>query len=223
MFPWKKYLISLKAQLFRKTYFQIKVIKSGRCHYLGPGWVPWGNFRGNRSCWGSIFMLFPYFVYIAHFPKFTRGSSLFMEKSLLMEKSTAEESPWEKKRKKRQAQRKERVALCQVKNTILLWKRLVLTELHAGAQISNKEVRSNQNLPYIMFKAKFPFLYTSTSLDTKTLKTASNRNFESCMLIICLAPQLCSFLNFCSGFFLCRWPLCLSLCCPPQRSTEQSR
>ena len=45
-------------------------------------------------------MLFPYFVYIAHFPKFTRGSSLFMEKSLLMEKSTAEESPWEKKGKK---------------------------------------------------------------------------------------------------------------------------
>ena len=128
-----------------------------------------------------------------------------------------------KKRKKRQAQRKERVALCQAKNTILLWKRLVLTELHAGAQISNKEVRCNQNLPYIMFKAKFPFLYTSTSLDTKTLKIASNRNFESCMLIICLAPQLCSFLNFCSGFFLCRWPLCLSLCCPLQRSTEQSR
>ena len=80
MFPWKKYLISLKApELCRKTYFQIKVNKSGKCHYLGPGWVPWGNFRGNRSCWGSIFMLFPYFVYIAHFPKFTRGSSSFME------------------------------------------------------------------------------------------------------------------------------------------------
>ena len=51
-----------------------------------------------------------------------------------------------------------------------------------------------------MFKAKFPFLYTSTSLDTKTLKIASNRNFESCMSIICLAPQLCSFLIFAAGF-----------------------
>ena len=81
MFPWKKYLTSLKApELCRKTYFQIKVNKSGKCHYLGPGWVPWGNFRS-----GSIFMLFPYFVYIAHFPKFTRGSSLFMEKSLFVE------------------------------------------------------------------------------------------------------------------------------------------
>ena len=56
-------------------------------------------------------MLFPYFVYIAHFTKFTRGSSLVLEKSLLMEKSTAEESPWEKKRKKRQAQRRKSTTL----------------------------------------------------------------------------------------------------------------
>ena len=66
-------------------------------------------------------MLFPSFVYIAHFPKFTRGSSLFMEKSLLMEKSTAEESPWEKKRKKKAGpKKKEKVPLFQVKNKILL-------------------------------------------------------------------------------------------------------
>ena len=30
-------------------------------------------------------MLYPYFVYIAHSTKFTCGSSLLMEKSLLME------------------------------------------------------------------------------------------------------------------------------------------
>ena len=36
----------------------------------------------------SFFMFFAYFVYIAHLTKFTRGSSL------LMEKSKAEESPW---------------------------------------------------------------------------------------------------------------------------------
>ena len=62
-FPFKNFLKSLKAtELFRKTYFQIKVNKSGRCHNLAPGRIPWGNFRGNRSCWGS--MIFPYFVYI---------------------------------------------------------------------------------------------------------------------------------------------------------------
>ena len=76
----------------------MKVYKSETCHNLGPGRIPWGNFRGNRSCWGSIFMLFPYFAHIAHFTEFTRGSSLFkiyeiwnMEKSLFMEKSKAEE------------------------------------------------------------------------------------------------------------------------------------
>ena len=38
-------------------------------------------------------MLFPYFVYIAHFTKFTGGSSLLKERLLLIEKSKAEESP----------------------------------------------------------------------------------------------------------------------------------
>ena len=40
-------------------------------------------------------MLFSYFVYIAHFSKFTRKSSLFMEKL------NAEESPLEKKWKRK--------------------------------------------------------------------------------------------------------------------------
>ena len=46
-------------------------------------------------------MLLPYFVYIAHFTKFTRGSSLFMEKSLRMEKiNSGRKSLGEKKEKK---------------------------------------------------------------------------------------------------------------------------
>ena len=40
-----------------------------------------------------------------------------------------------------------------------------------------------------MLKTRFPFLYASTSLDTKALIIASNRNFESCLSILCLAPQ----------------------------------
>ena len=44
-FPFKNFLKSLKAtELFRKTYFQIKVNKSGRCHNLEPGRIPWGKF-----------------------------------------------------------------------------------------------------------------------------------------------------------------------------------
>ena len=48
---------------------------------------------------------------------------------------------------------------------------------------------SYQNLPYIMLKRRFAFLYASTSLHTKTLTVASNRNFESFLPTRCVAPQ----------------------------------
>ena len=76
-----------------------------------------------------------------------------------------------------------------------------------------KKSPSNQNLPYMMLKTRFPFLYASTSLDTKTLTIALNFNFESYMTIRCLAPQ------HVLRFFHFWWLLCL----PPQRSTERSR
>ena len=88
-------------------------------------------------------MLFPYFfyiVYIAHFTKFTRGSSLIMEKSLSWKNKKLEKSPWKRKKKKTGPKKKERVPFCQEKKKIPLWKRLVLAELHAGVRTSNKEV-----------------------------------------------------------------------------------
>ena len=63
-------------------YFQIKVNKSGKCCNLKPRWMLWWNFHSNCSSWGFFFMLFPYFIYITHFTKFTHGSSLLMERSL---------------------------------------------------------------------------------------------------------------------------------------------
>ena len=45
-----------------------------------------------------------------------------------------------------------------------------------------KKLLLNWNLPYIMLKMRFPFLYTSTSLKTKTSTIDSNHNFESCQL-----------------------------------------
>ena len=56
---------------------------------------------------------FSYFVYIVHFIKFTRGSSLPMEKS------KAEESLWSEKKNEKeildQRRKKERVPFCQEK------------------------------------------------------------------------------------------------------------
>ena len=51
-----------------------------------------------------------------------------------------------------------------------------------------------------MLKTRFPFLYASTSLDTKAFTIASNRNFESCLSIRCLAPQhIFRFFHFGAG------------------------
>ena len=88
---------------------------------------------------GLDFHLISIFFDIAHFPKFKRGSSLFMEKSLLVEKSKAEESPWENIRKKKKTglKKKERVPFCQEKKKNPFVKVTGTGGAHAGVQISN--------------------------------------------------------------------------------------
>ena len=48
-------------------------------------------------------MLFPYFVYVAHFKKFTCESLLFKEKALLVENHTRKKVVREKDKKLKQA------------------------------------------------------------------------------------------------------------------------
>ena len=67
-----------------KTYFQIKVINQGSVIISGLG-----ESRSNRSSWGSFFMLFPYFVYIAHLEALFSRKNLCSwknQKSLVKEK-----------------------------------------------------------------------------------------------------------------------------------------
>ena len=52
-----------------------------------------------------------------------------------------------------------------------------------------KEVAAKPKFAIHNVKTRFPFIYASTSLDTKRLTLASNCNFESCMSIRCFAPQ----------------------------------
>ena len=112
------------------------------------------------------------------------------------------------KKNKTGLKKKERVPICQEKK-----KTSFVKATGAGgaprwrSEFWIKKSPSNQNLPYTMLKSRFPFLYASTSLDAKTFvyKTlASNRNFESCMSIRCLASQhILQFFHFCRGCFLC--------------------
>ena len=160
---------------------------------------------GGGSSWASFFMLFAYFVYIAHLTKFTRGSSLLLGKYLPTEKSKAEESPWLKKEKNKEAQRRQKVyhSVKKGKHSLVLlnesdwyWQSSTL-----ASRFPIKKSPSNQNLPYIMLKTRCSFLYASTSLDTKTLTIASNRNFKSCLSICCLAPRhIFRLLHFYRGF-----------------------
>ena len=140
-------------------------------------------------------MLFPYFVYIVHFTKFTRGISL--EKSLLVEKSKVEGKKKKKTRKK--------VPFCQEKKRKenLLRKRLVLAELHAGIQISNREVAVKPKIAIHDVENEVSFFCMQVPVSTKilTIYISSNRNFESCMTIRCLAPQhIFRFSIFAVGF-----------------------
>ena len=130
------------------------------------------------------------------------------------------------KKKKTDSKKRERVPFCQKRKKIPFWKRLVLAELHAGAQISNKEVAIKPKSAKHNVKITFPFLNARTSLIyiQKQLKIASNRNVESRLSIRCPAPQhiLRSF-HFCRYFFLCLKKLCSLLCHLSQCSTERSR
>ena len=68
-----------------------------------------------------------------------------------------------------------------------LWKWLVLAELHTlASRFRTKKSLSNLNLSNIMLKTRFPFIYASTSLDTKNI---NNPHFESCLSIHCLVSQ----------------------------------
>ena len=69
-----------------------------------PGWIPWGNFRGNRSCWRSIFT-FSHILFTSHTLQLTRGNLCSWKKNKSRRKS------WEKKRKqkkRKQAQRRKK-------------------------------------------------------------------------------------------------------------------
>ena len=64
-----------------------------------------------------------------------------------------------------------------------------------------KKSLSNLNLPYIMLKISFPFLYASTSPDTNTFTIASDHNFETvCQFVVLLLSTFCGFSIFATGF-----------------------
>ena len=95
---------------------------------------------GGGSSWASFFMLFAYFVYIAHLTKFTRGSSLILGKYLPTEKIKSGRNSLVKKGKKRAQRRRKENHSVKKRKTILYESDWYWLELRAGVLISNKEV-----------------------------------------------------------------------------------
>ena len=69
-----------------------------------------------------------------------------------------------------------------------------------ASRFRTKKSLSIQNLTYMMLKTRLPFLYASTSLDTKTSTIASNRNFKAvCRFVVLLLSSFCGFSIFAAG------------------------
>ena len=70
-----------------------------------------------------------------------------------------------------------------------------------ASRFRTKKSLSIQNLTYMMLKTRLPFLYASTSLDTKTSTIASNRNFKAvCRFVVLLLSSFCGFSIFAASF-----------------------
>ena len=77
------------------------------------------------------------------------------------------------------------------------WQRPVLAKLCAGVQVSNIEVAVKPKFTTHNVKKEVSFSLYKYQPYTKTLKVASNCNFESCLSICCLAPlHILSFFAF---------------------------
>ena len=122
------------------------------------------------------------------------------------------------KRKEKESRPKE-----ERKSSILSRKEKIF--LHADVQISNKEVPVEPKFANTLLKMRFPFLYSSASLDAKTWTIASNIVILKavCRFVVLLLSTFSGFSIPGCLFFLCLWQLCSILCRPPQRSTKRSR
>ena len=93
-----------------KRIFKEKLINQEGVIISDQGRSPGGIFAATALN-GAGFFFFPYFIYLAHFTKFTRGSSLLMEKLFSRRKSKSRRKVLVKKKKEtkgKQVQRRKK-------------------------------------------------------------------------------------------------------------------
>ena len=164
------------------------VNKLGRCHNLEPKRVPWGEFLWQPLLTGLVFyVFFLIFCLDCALYKIHTQKLFAHEKVVYMQKNQKQKKVFGKRKKKKENRSKEE------SKRIPFVKRLVLAELHAGAQIWTKK---SPRIIILKAVCRFVFLLLSTFY---------------------------SFSIFAAGFTFAFLQLCPLLCRPPQRSNERSR
>ena len=167
----------------------------------------------------SVFQFICTFFCVAHFTN-SHVEALYLWKNLYSRKNQKRKKVnlkvnKKKKQEKKTDPKKSTILSRKEKNSFM--KPLVLAELYAGVQISNKEVAVKSKLSNIMLKTRFPFIYASISRDTKTLTIAS---------ILCLASQQIFRLSiFAAGlFFACgNFARCVVLLNAPLSNRDEKK
>ena len=155
---------------------------------------------------GSRFSCYFHILLTSHILQNSHVEALCLLKNRCSGKNQKRKEVFGKKKKKKRRKRKEKKSAQRKKKEYHSVKKrknsfVKATGTLVSRSISNKEVAVKPKFAYVIFQTRFPFLYASTGLEIKTLTIASNRNFESCMSIRCLAPQhISGFFIFAAGF-----------------------
>ena len=100
--------------------------------------------------------------------------------------------------------------------------RLVMSELHAGVHISNKEVAVQPNFAIHNVENEVFSFYIEAWIQRHQQSPRIVILKVVCRFVVLLLSTFSGFSIFTAGF-LRLWQLCSLLCRPPQRSTERSR
>ena len=139
-------------------------------------------------------MLFAYFVYItlsanSLVEALCLGKNLCSWENQKRRKVLVKKNQKTKKKKKKKGpkEKERKRIICQEKEKILCESNWYWRSSMLASRFRTKESPSNQKLLYIKLKRRFPFIFTSTSHDTKSSTIASNRNLDCRFVVLLLS------------------------------------
>ena len=193
---------TLRTVVVKLFYFFFKVVKN-----LKIFWTRWERYFGDHG--------FSSLVNIAHFTN-SHVEALYLWKDLCSWKNQKRKVVISKKWAQR---RKKGTTLSRKEKKNPFEKATNAGGAPRWRRFRTKRSPSNQTLPYIMLKTRFPFRYASISQQLPRIVIWK----AVCRLVVWLLITFCSFFYFCRGFGLCHRQLCSLLYLSPRRSTERWR